>query len=450
MGPEMFSDKLGTWAMNLSHGSFPELKAGKGDQSFGLLDPVTVDTHVINSMALIIGKSYDAQAIMMQNLARLYNYMNGTDLTPRQLGLETAERTIAGRKIIQEANELIAYRQKQGFDVNTLARYKADAVSPQVNLTVSEKRLSAALIEQIATKYEITPAQVGQLLFADRQVQNSDYLAMNWSDFNLFNSEQYNPAKKKYSTYAAAIRESAPEAIPSSLSEATPDMETRSSQRLIPFPEDSQKATDSPLYRVRDAAEALMFRGTPLSDEAVAEALSTDATSKRIMAKDIKISDGQKVGVRLNLNVMKNRGVPVQTMHDKTANGEALRYSAAVMVKNPTLFVNQNARRKILTFQENKFPMASVNGEFMSDKLSQMDYNGVKAFFNPFKHNVFVDASGRPIKSADEVTIVGSTVFLRGNIEYYDFSDPILSEGRSENPEAKEKRIKEGPSTTRL
>ena len=193
-----------------------------------------------------------------------------------------------------------------------------------------------------------------------------------------------------------------------------------------------------------------MFRGTPLSDEAVAEALSTDATSKRIMAKDIKISDGQKVGVRLNLNVMKNRGVPVQTMHDKTANGEALRYSAAVMVKNPTLFVNQNARRKILTFQENKFPMASVNGEFMSDKLSQMDYNGVKAFFNPFKHNVFVDASGRPIKSADEATIVGSTVFLRGNIEYYDFSDPILSEGRSENPEAKEKRIKEGPSTTRL
>ena len=113
---------------------------------------------------------------------------------------------------------------------------------------MSEKRLSAALIEQIATKYEITPAQVGQLLFADRQVQNSDYLAMNWSDFNLFNSEQYNPAKKeKYSTYAAAIRESAPEAIPSSLSEATPDMETRSSQRLIPFPEDSQKATESPL-----------------------------------------------------------------------------------------------------------------------------------------------------------------------------------------------------------
>ena len=117
----------------------PELKAGKGDQSFGLLDPVTVDTHVINSMALIIGKSYDAQAIMMQNLARLYNYMNGTDLTPRQLGLETAERTIAGRKIIQEANELIAYRQKQGFDVNTLARYKADAVSPQVNLTCLEE-----------------------------------------------------------------------------------------------------------------------------------------------------------------------------------------------------------------------------------------------------------------------------------------------------------------------
>ena len=61
------------------------------------------------------------------------------------------------------------------------------------------------------------------------------------------------------------------------------------------------------------------------------------------MNKDSKVSEGQKVGVRLNLNVMKNTGVPVQTMHDKTASGEALRYSPAVMVKNPELYVNQNA-----------------------------------------------------------------------------------------------------------
>ena len=73
----------------------------------------------------------------------------------------------------------------------------------------------------------------------------------------------------------------------------------------------------------------------------------------------------------------------------------------------------------------------------------------MKAFFNPFKHNVFVDASGRPIKSADEATIIGSAVYLRGNIEYYDFNDPILFEGRTETEAQKEKRTKRGPKYDR-
>ena len=183
-----------------------------------------------------------------------------------------------------------------------------------------------------------------------------------------------------------------------------------------------------------------------ISNESVMNALNTDATSRRIMSKESVIQPNQKVGVRLNLNVAKNTGVPVQTMHDKTATGEALKYAGVVTVKNAELYVNQDARRKIFTFQENKFPMASVNGGFVSDEISEANFNGVKAFFNPFKHNVFVDAEGRPIKSAEEATIVGNTVYLRGDIEYYDFKDPILNEGRRETEEQRAKRTKVGPN----
>ena len=52
--------------------------------------------------------------------------------------------------------------------------------------------------------------------------------------------------------------------------------------------------------------------------------------------------------------------------------------------------VNQNARNKIVTFQENKFPMASVDGELVSTDMTEMSYDGVKAIFSPFKHNTLL------------------------------------------------------------
>ena len=60
-----------------------------------------------------------------------------------------------------------------------------------------------------------------------------------------------------------------------------------------------------------------------------------------------------------------------------------------------------------------------------------------------------MDASGRAIKSAGEATIVGSTVFLRGDIEYYAFDDPILERGRMETEEQRAKRVKRGPKYDR-
>ncbi len=88
--------------------------------------------------------------------------------------------------------------------------------------------------------------------------------------------------------------------------------------------------------------------------------------------------------------------------------------------------------------------MASVNGEFVSASIDEANFDGVKAVFNPFKTNVFMDVAGRPIKSASEATIIGNDVFLRGEIEYYDFADPIVTAGRAESEKGKAKRTTRG------
>lgn len=203
-------------------------------------------------------------------------------------------------------------------------------------------------------------------------------------------------------------------------------------------------AHESPLFRVRGIANIGLVNGEEMNERMIMEALSTDATSRRIMSENNEVKDGDIVAVRLNLNVKKNTGVPVQTIHDKTASGKALQYSGAVTLRNVKLDVNQNAREKIVTFRENKFPMAAVVGEFVSKGVDEANLDGVRATFNPFREHLFVDAAGRPIKSAEEATIIGGNVILRGKIEYYDPADPIAQRGFKETDKNKADRLNKG------
>ena len=435
MAQELFSPKLGAWALNLSQYSMPDLSVADTKLS----DVLTIDSHVMRTMSMLLGSRYglDIEMQIEANIEKLAGWLIENLPTQGEFGKRrrSLKSNMSSYGRIYTTFPVSDIAKRTGVAAIDIARDYLSTISDADTATKLEGLLSEAInpttkfyaddltrtrqIIAAVSDGEMTPSQFGQLLFADSQVSTAEIL-------------KGKALTSKYETYASAIK-------------ALPKDEVRASSRLT-RPLSNGDATESPLYRQRTLDEASKVRpNLTIDDEAVMEALSTDATSRRIMAKDSQISEGQQVGVRLNLNVMKNTGVPVQTMHDKTASGEALRYAAAVTVKNPTLYVNQNARRKILTFQENKFPMASVNGEFLTDKLKQTDFNGVKAFFNPFKHNVFVDASGRPIKSADEATIIGSAVYLRGNIEYYDFNDPILFEGRTETEAQKEKRIKRGP-----
>jgi hypothetical protein len=164
------------------------------------------------------------------------------------------------------------------------------------------------------------------------------------------------------------------------------------------------------------------------SPEEVHNALKTDATSVKILAKNIKHKEGDLVGARLNVNVLDNTKVPVMTIHHggpKTDyknnaglfNGKAESYHHVVALKNAHFNVHQESREKIATKIENKHPMASVDGHFHSTE--KHDFNGVEARFNPMHHHLFVDGDGRAVKSAEHVTLHGHRAYLRGKIEYH-------------------------------
>ena len=461
---KIFGHKVGAWLVNLNAINYGDMTNSAGQK---LSDIVTVDTHVLNTVAMVLGHWYDApaRALDVGRLRAWRDYLSDSKTDGfSNLELETLEkahaaliipksdRTKSHEAVIKKAAKIVQteidwaqgaisrLEIEGGNDnlVKSLDRQIDRVLNPQVSESQVVKRDVASFIHEMTAQINesfgsnYSAAQVGQLIFADRQVFN----------FVMFDEKGNKKETLAYEVYADALqRVMRPSGQPNK------SQEMRASQMLVFPPENNkQNAAESPLFRNRSAAEVAVLRdGTRITDKLVNDALSTDATSMRIMEKNSEVKEGQIVGVRLNLNVMKNTGVPVQTMHNKTATGEALRYSPAVMIKNPTLFVNQNARRKIVTFQENKFPMASVNGEFMTDRLDQMNFDGVKAFFNPFNHNVFVDASGRPIKSASEATIIGNTVFLRGEIEYYDFKDPILKRGKMETPAEIKSRTERGP-----
>lgn len=167
---------------------------------------------------------------------------------------------------------------------------------------------------------------------------------------------------------------------------------------------------------------------TLLSPQQISEILATDATAVRVLEKGLSPSPGDLVGVRLNLNVLKSTGQAIQTIHRATNkggyrrnhgfyNGEACGYAQAVVLKNAYFNVNQSGRESIASGKQHKFPMASVDGEFVSCSVPD-GFDGLAISFNPKSHHLFVDAEGLAIHHAQEVVVLGNRVYARG-VSYY-------------------------------
>lgn len=178
-------------------------------------------------------------------------------------------------------------------------------------------------------------------------------------------------------------------------------------------------AKDHPLYQKRSVDDI-----KPKSDEEVKKAVYSHGQSRKIMEKGISHPNGTKVGVRLNLNVLRKTKIPIQTLHkgsakaeDGSFKGDAEGYQGVVHLKNASFHVSHKERELVANDIKQKNSLASTDGNiYHPDKPN---FDGVEARFNPKTTHLFVDGNNHAVKSAEDVTVHGHRVYMRGKITYH-------------------------------
>jgi len=166
-------------------------------------------------------------------------------------------------------------------------------------------------------------------------------------------------------------------------------------------------------------------------------ALAMHAKGARVEGKGSKIEPGDYVGVRLDVpireaskKIFPPNGLPIQSIHKGTRSGienskgffnnPVLKYAPNITIKNVHFKIDQAERAEIATGRK-KSPMGSADGQFV--RIGEPNFDGIELGFNPKREHLFVDALGRAIKYADEITAMGDRVYARGMIEYYGEED---------------------------
>jgi len=139
----------------------------------------------------------------------------------------------------------------------------------------------------------------------------------------------------------------------------------------------------------------------------------------------VGVKDGTKVGIRKNLNsrtIDGEKGV-LQTIHTNNYNGKALSYQPYATVENVTFNVNQKHRQRIASKAKGlavpeasgKFNMASVDGNYVSNRNLLKEGYETEISFNPASGHLYTDvATGQAVRSADTATVIGNRVFANG------------------------------------
>jgi hypothetical protein len=149
------------------------------------------------------------------------------------------------------------------------------------------------------------------------------------------------------------------------------------------------------------------------------------------MSKQMRPRNGDLVGVRLNLNILKSRQVAVQTLHQGNHsgrhrknvgfyNGPVLWYQKVVMIRDAYFNVSQSGREKIASGIESKHPIASVDGLLVDDTAPS--FEGIEIRFEPRATHLFIGPDNRAIRWAEEVTVYAHRVYARGEIIYHNES----------------------------
>ena len=212
------------------------------------------------------------------------------------------------------------------------------------------------------------------------------------------------------------------------------------------------QAEQSPLYRERDL-------DLPNIEE-IDDVIKNHKAGKKILDENAPLKEGDLVGGRLNLNLLeagqKKYGyrMSILSVH-KASNQKATKYqehngvstfAREKVVRNFDVMTLRNAYfnvnvkgssevgamlhnrfikkldpkqiKELYPTAKNKFPLASVDGEYVDTPRENTSFDGVMIKYNPMASHMFMDVTGRPIKFAEEVTLIGDRAYARGKIEY--------------------------------
>lgn len=186
-------------------------------------------------------------------------------------------------------------------------------------------------------------------------------------------------------------------------------------------------AEESPLYQRRSKEDV------PFVSDSEIEKLVQDGKGlereRAILSRGYKLKKGEEVTSRINLNFLRFTGIPALSIHKGTL-GDVLTYAGSITLKNVTFPVQQGAREAIAkeAAEKNsqggskKTKMAGGKGSYVE---VEPNFDGVELSFNPAVGHLFVDANGRAVMSAEEVTFLGFKAYARGKISYFEeFEDP--------------------------
>lgn len=164
----------------------------------------------------------------------------------------------------------------------------------------------------------------------------------------------------------------------------------------------------------------------PETDEAIQNAL----TSKQREKINAIFEEGQRVGLRLDINSYLNYDTWVPTIH---VQGKAKGHQATAAIKNVDFSMTGEGQIGKLTGAEraqqimegtaNKSPFAQIMGDYVDRttdqnfRLAQEALNSdewIQVGFDPRRHSFFYDrATGQPVATAEEVIQVGPLVLAK-------------------------------------
>jgi hypothetical protein len=200
-----------------------------------------------------------------------------------------------------------------------------------------------------------------------------------------------------------------------------PSMKDTPIWRVNITPEMAGKVRGGQLQFMPADTENIKYSNPPSEEQAI-DALSSNKRNFFGMHRDLE--DGYPVGLRIDIPAFTSKGVYVVTVHEKKKGaergsvGDRIGYDTIAKVDNPVFFSNEVGAKKIKSGESNKFPVATVEGEFNSSREIPEDINDwIPVGYNPKDHSYFYDKTNEePVLSGDEAISVGNTVFVKNPV----------------------------------